>query len=678
MKYRQSVYRHAASKLLIDLLLAVASLRLAFLLRFDQAIPQHYVVLFWQWLPFLVACRAISTVFVTRYRLQWRSTSLAEIAHIAKCVAFGSLLFLAILKAAHCTSFGLSLIAMEAFITLNLMVAARIATRILFGYIARRDTKHTEPAKRVLVVGAGAAGGRIVRQMNEDPSANLRPVGFVDDDPRKTNRVIHGVPVLGLIAQVEEIAKEQCVDQILIAIPTLPASGIREVIRKCSGARGELTILPTLPQIIATGLSTNSIRRVRVEDLLERAPVSQDGDSIGAYTSGQRILVTGAGGSIGAELCRQIARLNVDELILLGQGENSLFWIEQELRQEYGTRAPMVIADIKDRVRLEAVYREFRPTVVFHAAAHKHVPMMEANPGEAVKNNVFGTLNLAELAMQYGVHKFVMISTDKAVNPTSVMGTTKRVAEMIVQSLAQRIEEAGKGVTPSDDWGFQTVNPGRVTTVFSAVRFGNVLGSSGSVIPVMERQIARGGPVTVTHPEMTRYFMTIPEAVQLVIRAGGMGAGGEVFVLDMGKPVRIMDLAWNLIRLSGLVPNVDIKIDVTGTRPGEKLYEEVMTAEEGTRTTSHDLIRIARASQIDHAALGRGLDRLRKTSLEADPNAVREALFDLVPTYAWGAAPAATPPLTASRDLDIPAALRRGGLPQNARTAHNAAHQVSD
>jgi FlaA1/EpsC-like NDP-sugar epimerase len=482
-------------------------------------------------------------------------------------------------------------------------------------------------------VGAGDAGQRIVRQMKEDRAANLVPIGFLDDDPSKLRKLIHGVSVLGPVSSVEAVARDRGADQILIAIPSLSGTGISSIVRACAGARADLTILPTLPQLVGTGLSPQVIRKVSVEDLLERSPIYVDMDVIAAYTTGQRILVTGAGGSIGSELCRQIVAFRPESLVLLGHGENSLYWIEHELRVDYGYRASVVVADVKDRHRLEAVYQKYHPTVVFHAAAHKHVPMMESNPGEAVKNNVFGTRNLAELAMKHGVRKFVFISTDKAVNPTSVMGTTKRVSEMIVQSLAQRVQSARQGCPSSETWAFGDLDPASVATEFTAVRFGNVLGSNGSVIPTMERQIARGGPVTVTHPEMTRFFMTIPEAVQLVIQAGGMGKGGEVFVLDMGQPVRIMDLAWNLVRLSGLVPNVDIKIEVTGMRPGEKLYEEVLTAEEGTTITNHQKIHVAKASPIDHAALRQGLEVLWRAAYDGDADAIRDTLLSLVPTY---------------------------------------------
>jgi FlaA1/EpsC-like NDP-sugar epimerase len=366
--------------------------------------------------------------------------------------------------------------------------------------------------------------------------------------------------------------------------------------------------------------------------------------------------VPGAGGSIGSELCRQIAGLNPEQLIILGQGEHSIFWIEHELRCDFGVSATPVIADIKDRVKLEAVFREHRPTVVFHAAAHKHVPLMEQNPEEAIKNNVFGTKNLAELAMEYGVRKFVMISTDKAVNPTSVMGTSKRIAEMVVQSFAQRIEAIHNGDEAGAMRHLNSIHPDNPVTRFSAVRFGNVLGSRGSVIPTMQRQIEKGGPVTVTHPDMVRFFMTIPEAVQLVVQAGSMSQNGEVFVLDMGKPVRILDLARNLIRLSGFTPDRDIAVKVTGMRPGEKLYEEVLTAEEGVSVTGHEKIFVARPSRIDHEALHKALERLEFLAQRGDAAAIRECLRQTVPSY--------TPKSQTRPQVEPPAMIRAGSSPR--------------
>lgn len=619
--------------MLLDAGAVCASSYLAFYLRFDGDVPAYQLHTWRAFLAGLVACRIIAGYAITRYRLHWRFTSLTDLWYVAQSVVLGSLLFTTVLAFRHFHGYPRSVLLLEAFFTLNLMMALRLSIRVSRKFAGGLIIEPVSRRRRVLVVGAGDAGQRIVRQMKDDLAANLVPIGFLDDDPAKLGRLIHGVAVLGPVGSVEKVSRERNADQILIAIPSLSGAGISAIVRECACARADLTILPSLPQLVGSGLSPQVIRKVSVEDLLERSPIQVDMEVIAAYTTGQRILVTGAGGSIGSELCRQIVALRPESLVLLGQGENSLYWIEHELRVDYGFHPSIVVADVRDRHRLEDVFRKYHPTVIFHAAAHKHVPMMEDNPEEAVRNNVFGTQNLAELSMEFGVRKFVFISTDKAVNPTSVMGTTKRVAEMIVQSLAQRSQCAREGRPPTEDWAFGALDPGSVATTFTAVRFGNVLGSNGSVVPTMERQIARGGPVTVTHPEMTRYFMTIPEAVQLVIQAGGMGKGGEVFVLDMGKPVKIMDLAWNLIRLSGLVPNVDIKIEVTGTRPGEKLYEEVLTAEEGTNITSHQKIHVAKASAIDHATLRLGLVALSRAAYEANPDAIKDALLSLVPTY---------------------------------------------
>ncbi|HEY3267650.1 MAG TPA: nucleoside-diphosphate sugar epimerase/dehydratase [Armatimonadota bacterium] len=628
-----------ASKIVIDALCIAASSAIAFLIRFDGHPSIHFVHLWQAQLGSLILIRLVTTCVATGYRLHWRFTSLTDAWVVLRTVLVGTAIFTVVVHLRSPEPWPRGVLLLEAFLTLNLMLAARVAVRIARNRFAQRRASKRD-SRTVLVVGAGNTGEQIVRQMLSDPSANLEPVGFVDDDPARLHRRIHGVPVLGAIQDVAEIADAHRVDQILIAIPSLSGSAISGIVRQCARARADLTILPSLPQMVTSGASALAIRKVSVEDLLERSPVNVDLSAVAKYVRGERILVTGAGGSIGSELCRQIVDLQPECLIALGHDEACLYWIDQELQRQRGYRPTVVVADVKDRARMDDVFRLHRPTVVFHAAAHKHVPMMEANPGEAVKNNVFGTRNLAELSIQYGVRRFVMISTDKAVNPTSVMGATKRVAEMVVQSLAQRIETSGAGRPADDCWGFGPMAPGTAVTKFTSVRFGNVLGSSGSVVPTMQSQIASGGPVTVTHPEMERFFMTIPEAVQLVIQAGGMGGGGEIFVLDMGKPVKIIDLAWNLIRLSGMVPDVDIPIQITGIRPGEKLYEEVLTAEEGIRTTSHEKIRVARSTPLDHEGLRAGLMQLERGVQRGDGDIVREILSGIVPTYRRGPAPA--------------------------------------
>jgi len=416
---------------------------------------------------------------------------------------------------------------------------------------------------------------------------------------------------LGTREDIPGIAKRYGVQEIIIAMPSAPGSVIRELVGICRQTKAELKTLPGLYELIDGQVTVNSIREVRVEDLLRREPVEVNLKEMSGYLKGHRVLVTGAGGSIGSELCRQVAGFNPSLLVLLGHDENPIFEIEQELRYKFpGLRLKTVIADVKDKVKINAVFDINKPQVVFHAAAHKHVPLMEANPEEAVKNNVLGTKNVADAADRAGTGIFVFISTDKAVNPTSVMGASKRVAEMLVQSMASKSD-----------------------TCFTAVRFGNVLGSRGSVLPIFKEQLARGGPLTVTHPEMTRYFMTIPEAVQLVIQAGAMATGGEIFVLDMGEPVKIVDLAEDLIRFSGFEPYKDIDIEYTGIRPGEKLFEELLTAEEGTTATKHKRIYVAKANEIDEELLDEFICRFASRSWVENREELLVMLKELVPAY---------------------------------------------
>ncbi|MCA9242592.1 MAG: polysaccharide biosynthesis protein, partial [Phycisphaerales bacterium] len=453
--------------------------------------------------------------------------------------------------------------------TIAVVCGARIAVRLYHEEVA----PNTEGAlPRLLVCGAGNSGENVLREIQRQPVMQYQVVGFVDDDPAKLGARIHGIEVLGTIDDMKDICESEDVDEILIAMPSATRDQIRRVVEQCQGANLRFKTLPAITDLIAGRAQVQQIRDVDINDLLGRDPVTLDLDKIGAFLEGRCVMVTGAGGSIGSEMCRQVARFKPKRLALVEQAEENLFHIERELRAAFPDIdiAPH-IADICDAGRVKHLFKDDRPSVVFHAAAHKHVPMMEANPGEAIKNNIRGTRTVADMANDLGCEKFVMISTDKAVNPTSIMGCSKRVAEMYIQSLNERSD-----------------------TQFVTVRFGNVLGSSGSVVPIFKEQIARGGPVTVTHPEMVRFFMTIPEAAQLVLQAGAMGDGGEIYVLDMGEPVKIVDLARDLITLSGFRPDEDIEITFTGMRPGEKLYEELMIEGEDVSHTSHPKIGIWR------------------------------------------------------------------------------------
>ena len=465
--------------------------------------------------------------------------------------------------------------------------------------------------KQVLIVGAGDAGVLAARELKNRNYRDGRPIGFIDDDRSKLKLQLLGIPVLGTRKDIVRIVKGHNIDEVIIAMPSASGDSVREIVQICEQSGVDLKIMPGVYDIISGDISVNPIRQIQVEDLLGRDPVCVDLEEVAEYVAGETVFITGAGGSIGSEICRQIARFNPGKLVLLGHGENSIFEIEQELRAEHpGIDYITEILDIQDRQKVYLIFERYKPGVVFHAAAHKHVPLMERNPEEALKNNVIGSQNLAEAADKTRVKTFVSISTDKAVNPTSVMGATKRTVEMLIQSLDQRSQ-----------------------TKFVAVRFGNVLGSSGSVIPTFKRQIAKGGPVTVTHPDMVRYFMTIPEAAQLVIQAGAMAKGGEIFILDMGKPVKIVDLAKDLIRLSGFEPDVDIKIQFTGIRPGEKLFEELLTAEEGITSTKHSRIFVAKPNGMDVKLLEELTHIVRERGSYLTRDEVIELLQTVIPTF---------------------------------------------
>lgn len=463
---------------------------------------------------------------------------------------------------------------------------------------------------RAMIVGAGSAGTMLIREIQNSDKIYYYPVCIVDDDETKIGNSISSVKVVGTTKDIKKFAEKYRIDEILIAIPSAPKAQIKRIFELCKTTDCSVKILPGIYQIVNGEASVSSLRPVEISDLLGREQIKVNIDEIIGYIEGQVVLVTGGGGSIGSELCRQIASHNPKQLIILDIYENNAYDIEQELKRKYPELNLLaLIASLRDKGKMEDVFEKYKPDIVFNAAAHKHVPLMETSPNEAIKNNVFGTLNVAKCADKYGVKTFVQISTDKAVNPTSVMGATKRICEMIIQTIGKYSK-----------------------TKFVAVRFGNVLGSNGSVIPLFERQIAEGGPVTVTHKDIIRYFMTIPEAVSLVLQAGAYAKGGQIFVLDMGEPVKIYDLAYNLIKLSGLEPGVDIEIKCTGLRPGEKLYEERLMDEEGMQTTPNGLINIANPIDIDEGFLWAELDKLYKAAYEESPN-MKQLVSELVPTY---------------------------------------------
>ncbi|KMK99301.1 polysaccharide biosynthesis protein [Rossellomorea marisflavi] len=504
-------------------------------------------------LIFSSICLLISHhVFAFIYRLYqkaWEYASIGEMVTIVKAITF-SIASTAIIQLLVNQDVYIRVMAVTWMLHILLIGGSRFSWRMYRDhYIKPKQEK-----KRALIIGAGSAGSMLVRQLRKNPETDLLPVGFIDDNPKKYKLQIYGVQVFGQTKDIPEIVERLNVDNIIIAIPSLSKHDIQNIYQECSKTSAKTQIMPMIEDIVSGKVSVHQFREVEVEDLLGRDPVDLDTKTISDKLTGKTILVTGAGGSIGSEICRQVSKFDPDTLLLLGHGENSIYGIDMELRTKYKNDFNIIpiIADVQDRDRIFEVMESYSPDVVYHAAAHKHVPLMEYNPREAVKNNVIGTKNVAEAADTFGVKTFVLVSSDKAVNPTNVMGSTKRIAEMVIQNLNKDSE-----------------------TNFVAVRFGNVLGSRGSVIPLFKKQIQAGGPVTVTHPDMTRYFMTIPEASRLVLQAGALARGGEIFVLDMGEPVKIVDLAKNLINLSGY--NLEeIGISYAGIRPGEKMYEELL------------------------------------------------------------------------------------------------------
>jgi len=516
-------------------------------------------------------------VFAFIYRLyhkSWEYASVGELVTIVKSVTF-SLGTAAIVQLLVSGNIYVRVLFITWLLHMCLIGGSRFSWRIVRG----RFIKSNVTKKNALIIGAGSAGTMLVRQLLKNNDSKLKPVAFVDDDTAKQRLQIYGVTVLGKTENIPEIVNSKEIDHIIIAIPSLSKHEIQKIYQECSKTKAQTKIMPMIEDIVTGKVSVNQFRDVQVEDLLGRDPVELDIQSISKKLSGKTILVTGAGGSIGSEICRQVSKFKPKKILLLGHGENSIYSIDMELRNRYQNEFEIIpiIADIQDRNRIFHVMEEHKPNVVYHAAAHKHVPLMEYNPKEAVKNNVMGTKNVAEAADTFGVGTFVLISSDKAVNPSNVMGSTKRIAEMVIQELDKYSQ-----------------------TKFVAVRFGNVLGSRGSVIPLFKKQIQVGGPVTVTHPDMTRYFMTIPEASRLVMQAGALASGGEIFVLDMGEPVKIVDLAKNLIRLSGYTEE-EIGIKYSGIRPGEKMYEELLGKNEVDSEAVFPKIFVGKSVEVNYS-----------------------------------------------------------------------------
>ncbi|HEX6534970.1 MAG TPA: nucleoside-diphosphate sugar epimerase/dehydratase [Gemmatimonadaceae bacterium] len=607
------LYRHRrVVVVLTHLTLVIVSYALAFTLRFDRMIPAAYDGIFWRTLGPLVVLRLSAFAYFRLYSGWWRYVGMRDMVALIKAVAVSSVLFTASLVfTGHAYDFPRSVLVIDAVLTLMLIGGARFALRA--ARESRRPVTGGPRLRRVLIIGAGDAGELLLREMHNNPRLGYLPVGFVDDDGHKTGFHIHGVRVHGTTAQLEVVLAAHPADELIIAIPSASREQIQAIVDRCLALKVPFKILPAIAALTGR-VRMSQIRPVRVEDLLGRDPIALDASLIRQDIAGRRVLITGAGGSIGSELARQIATYDPAVIALVERGENALFLIEQELRRRHpALDARAIICDVRDHRDLERAFREVRPELVYHAAAFKHVPMMEAHLAHAVHNNVFGTRNAARLAAAHGA-KFVLISTDKAVSPSNIMGATKRLAEKLVLSLN-----------------------GASRHHFVAVRFGNVLGSNGSVVPLFTEQIADGGPVTVTHPEATRYFMTIPEAVQLVLQASVLEeARDKIVMLEMGAPVRIVDLARNLIRLSGLEPDADIPIVFTGLRPGEKLHEQLTSDTEETLPTRYEKIRIVRTDSP--ATLEPGLEQLWDAVESRDDRRILRSLQELVPEFSPQAA----------------------------------------
>lgn len=628
---RKISWRNLLLVLTKDLLLLTLAWYGAHDLTYNFAIPSDSEMLMIRMLPAVLLTKMVALYFFDAYRGMWRYTSVSDLMCISKAsIAASSVIGAIILTTYGFANFARSTLVIDCVLTIGFVAGLRLAIRLYYsrwafrapGWISRlfvfraaseQAIELKTTAKKLLIVGAGRAGEMICREIKDGQRLGYRAVGYIDDDVMKVGRKIHGISVMGTSENIAELAQQTLADEILIAIPSATSRQMRGIVARCEESGLPFRTLPGLGEIINGKVTVNTIREVSYRDLLGRDSVRLETQRIGAYLRRVCVLVTGAGGSIGSELCRQICRFEPATLVLYERAESPLYEIEMELKANY----PLIeiiplLGDICDKDQLEKTFGRVRPKIVFHAAAYKHVPMLEHQPWEAVDNNVLGTRNIVEVSTRFSVDRFVLVSTDKAVSPTNVMGASKRVAELFVQS--------------------QGVQPGNRTR-FMAVRFGNVVGSAGSVVPLFKKQIERGGPVTVTHPDVTRYFMTIPEACQLILQAGAIGQGGEIFVLDMGTPIKIEKMARDLICLSGFEPGEDIEIEFIGLRPGEKLYEELITDEEGIMPTEHEKIMALRAAPCNRDMLNRIIDELTLLAHDQNADGIKKKLRTLVPEY---------------------------------------------
>jgi FlaA1/EpsC-like NDP-sugar epimerase len=621
------IYKNFVIVLAIDAFLVAFAWYLANLLRFNFEIMPDSMAAITRLVPILVGTKIVVFYMFDLYKGMWRYTSINDLLDIIKASGISTLLVVMVVAFTH----GLAGFARAAFVidwvlTVFLIAGYRLGIRLYF-WLGPRDRLSSfrlltpfkfrkgerSGARKLLILGAGDCGEKIYREIEDNASLRYEVVGFLDDDLTKVGRLLHGVPILGTTSELKNLSKRVGAEETLIAIPSATSAQMRALLARCEESGLPSKTVPGMGELIDGKVSIKAIRDVDYRDLLGREVVRLEEDRIAGYVGKARVLVTGSGGSIGSELCRQICRFDPSCLILYERAESPLYEIDLELRTDYPeVKVVPILGDIRDRSQLSRALSDHRPQVVFHAAAYKHVPMMELQPWKAVRNNILGTRNVMDVSREHGVERFVLVSTDKAVRPANVMGASKRVAELLVQN------QNGCGL-------------GR--TKFITVRFGNVVGSVGSVVPLFKKQIERGGPVTVTHPEVTRYFMTIPEACQLILQAGAMGEGGEIFILDMGTPVKIVDMAKDLIRLSGFEPDVDIKIEFVGLRPGEKLFEELITSGEGIVPTSHEKILVLRGQTCDQDRLNAVIEDLTKLAEEQNGAGIRAKLQEIVEDY---------------------------------------------
>ena len=585
---------------------------LGFLLRFDFNIPSSYLqpVILFNIIGVSLLARLGMFYYFGLYKRLWHYASLDELKMIVVATTLSTGLIGTYFFLNPNIVYPRSILGINWALTILFIGGMRFSWRLWRERRKINKFAREKPAKKILIYGAGDAGEMVIRELKKHGELNYNVLGIMDDDPGKQGMEIHGIKVLGGRNQLEEILKRKKVEEVIIAIPTAPGTTIREINNICLNAGIEVRILPGMFELLSGEVDITQLREVRVDDLLRRDPIKLDNESICGYLEGKSVLVTGGGGSIGSELIRQIAAFGPEKIILFDVSENSVFHVSRELKNLFpDLNFIPLVGTIQDRERVGEIFKTYKPQVIFHAAAYKHVPLMEENPSEAVKNNIFGTINVSEEADNFGAECFVLISSDKAVNPANVMGATKRIAELVIQA-----------------------KNNQSSTDYVAVRFGNVLGSEGSVIPLFKEQIKQGGPVTITHPEVTRYFMTIPEAVQLVIQAGAMAQGGEIFILDMGEPVRIVDLARDLIRLSGLEPERDIPISFVGLRPGEKMFEELILEEEDVLKTRHEKIFVSKPVANDFDKFSWKLGQLEDLLSVGEKELVRK-IKDIVPEF---------------------------------------------